>query len=160
MAGNSTALELLLIVRYVTSLLLLFATLYVVDDAVGIIFQPGFCWENAILVDMFYESRHCTLKHFIFFVTSNNQFCFPQSFSRIFLSLSSWKRKQTFHWSKIEGKPVFDKFCFWPIKSFSFFSFSHPFFCFKVCFYMNAKFDKLLSFWWTLCFCSWKFLWP
>jgi hypothetical protein len=41
-----------------------FHSFYVVDDAVGIIFQPGFCWENAILVDMFYESRHCTVKLF------------------------------------------------------------------------------------------------
>ena len=30
----------------------------------------------------------------------NNQSCFPQFFPWFFLSLSSWKRKQTFIWSK------------------------------------------------------------
>ena len=40
------------------------------------------------------------------------QFCFPQFFPRTFLS---WKRKQTFHWSKN---------LFWTNKKFVFFSFS------------------------------------
>ena len=37
----------------------------------------------------------------------NNQFCFPQFFARFFLSLSSWKRKQTFYWSKTGFFSVF-----------------------------------------------------
>ena len=39
----------------------------------------------------------------------NNQFCFPQFFPRNFLSLTSLKRKQTFHWSKSQKKPVWTK---------------------------------------------------
>ena len=42
----------------------------------------------------------------------NNQSCFPQFFPRIFLSMSSSKRKQTFHLSKTEKKT-----CFGPIRS-------------------------------------------
>ena len=48
---------------------------------------------------------------------SNNQFCFPHFFPRIFVSFSSWKRKETFYWSKT----VF--FCqFWTNEKFVFFS--------------------------------------
>ena len=39
---------------------------------------------------------------------SNNEFYYPQFFSRIFLSFSNWKRKQTFqyivqNWKKLFG---------------------------------------------------------
>ena len=44
----------------------------------------------------------------------NNQYCFPQFFPRLFLSLTSWKRKQTFYWSKTDFSSVLDqwKVCF------------------------------------------------
>ena len=48
----------------------------------------------------------------IVFVTSNHQttnLVFPNFFHKFILSLSSWKRKQTFHWSKTEKKSVLDR---------------------------------------------------
>ena len=49
----------------------------------------------------------------ILFVTSIHHFVFPNFFHKFFsFSRSSWKRKQTFHWSKTE-----EKTCFGPIKS-------------------------------------------
>ena len=53
----------------------------------------------------------------ILFVTSNHKSCFPQFFPRVFLILSSWKRKQSDYWSKT----VFILIC-WPIKFVFFFN--------------------------------------
>ena len=44
----------------------------------------------------------------------NHEFCFPQFFPLIFLSLIRWKRKQHFHWSKTK------KNLFWTSKNFVF----------------------------------------
>ena len=51
----------------------------------------------------------------IILFVANHQSCFSQFVSWIFLSLSSWKRKQTFHWSKTE------KNMFWTNKNIVFF---------------------------------------
>ena len=51
----------------------------------------------------------------ILIVASNHQSCSPHFFSWIFLSLSSQKRKETFHWPKTE------KNLFWTNKKFVFF---------------------------------------
>ena len=51
----------------------------------------------------------------------NYHSCLPPFCPRTFLSLYSWKRKQTFHWTKTEKKPLFGTiksfFSFWTAKT-------------------------------------------
>ena len=54
---------------------------------------------KSTVVDFRNQVCYC-IQCVILFSTPNHQFCFPQFLPKTILSLSSWKRKQTFYWSK------------------------------------------------------------